>query len=347
MPTKDTPHIHISTGTIIRFFLVIFGIAALYIVRDVLAALFLAVIIASALEPAIDWLKERRVPRLVSVILIYLGITLGFFFLTYLIFPLLIEELRSITYTYPVLEREVLRGVRQVGELPFLSFLTIDFESLVGASSAYLEKLGGGILNFASLVFGGAFSLFLIVIFSFYLAIQERGIESFLRLVSPVSQEPYVIGLWERSQRKLGRWLRAQMLLAALVGVLIFFGLTFLGIKHALLFAVLAALFEVIPVAGPILASVPAVMIAFLTSPLLGVAVAALYLGVQQFESHVIVPVVMRKTIGLSPLVVVLALLVGLKLGGIFGVLLAVPVTAILAELVNDWDKKKRALIPE
>ena len=345
MPSKDIQHFHISTGTIIRFFVIILGIVAIYILRDILASLIFAVIIASALEPAIEWLKDRRVPRILSVILIYLAIGLVFFFIIYLIFPLLFEELSDISLSYPVLQKQVLSGLEQVGTLP--AFFTENLEDLLGSTSGYLGELGGGLFNFAASVFGGLFSFALIVIFSFYLATQEKGINNFLRLVAPLAYEPYIIDLWERSQRKLGRWLRTQMLLGAIVGVLIFFGLTILGVKHALFFAMLAAIFEIIPVVGPILAAVPAVATAFLTAPFLGVLAVILYTVVQQVESHVIVPVVMRKTIGLSPLVVVLALLVGAKIGGIFGILLAVPLTAILAEFVNDWDKKKTALIPE
>ena len=120
-----------------------------------------------------------------------------------------------------------------------------------------------------------------------------------------------------------------------------------MGVRHALTFAILAGIFELIPVAGPIFAAVPAVAVAFLSSPLLGLIVVGLYILVQQFESNVIVPVVMQKAVGLSPLIVVLALLVGARVGGFFGLLLAVPITAIVAEVVNDWDKKKRELIPE
>lgn len=347
MPSKDIQYLHISTWTIIRFFVVVLGIVALYLVSDVLAALIFAVIVASAMEPAIEWLKERKIPRILGVILIYLGIALALFFVIYLIFPLILEESQNLSLSYPDLQKQVISGIGKAEALPFPLFFTENLESILRAPSVYLEKLGGGVFNFATTVFGGLFSFVLIVVFSFYLAAQEKGIESFLRLITPLSYEPYVVDLWDRSQRKLGRWLRAQMLLGAIVGVLIFFGLTVLGVRPALFFAILAALFEIIPVVGPILAAVPAVAVALLVSPLAGVFTVALYVVVQQVESHVIVPVVMKKTVGLSPLVVVLALIVGAKIGGIFGILLSVPITAILAELVNDWDKKKRALIPE
>lgn len=331
----------------IRFLAVLLFIAVVYIVSDVLISLVFAIIVASAIEPAIEWLKERHIPRILGVILIYLAFALVAFFVVYLIFPLLLDEFKGVATNYPILQERVISGLEDARVIPFSSFFSEGLAEFLKSSAGYLEKFSGGIINFVSAVFGGIFSAMLIVIFSFYLAAQEKGIEGFLRLITPLKYEPYAVDLWERSQRKLGKWLRAQMLLGAIVGVLIFFGLTLLGVNHALIFAAIAALFEIIPIVGPILAAVPAVATAFLVSPLLGILTAALYFGVQQIESQVIVPVVMKKAVGLSPLLVVLALLIGAKIGGIFGILLAVPVTAILAEFVNDWDKKKRALIPE
>ncbi|MEK7560510.1 MAG: AI-2E family transporter, partial [Patescibacteria group bacterium] len=191
-------------------------------------------------------------------------------------------------------------------------------------------------------IFGGIFTFLLVVVISFYLAIQQRGIENFLRLIAPVKYEAYLIDLWERSQKQLGRWLRAQILLGAIVGLAIFIGLTILGMEHALLFAIMAAVFEIIPVAGPLLASIPPLIAAFLSDYTLGLMILALYVGVQQLESHVIVPLIIRRSVGLNPLVVVLALLIGGKLGGIFGILLSVPIAAVAVELIKDWDKKKR-----
>ena len=347
MPSRDMQELFVSTWTMVRFLAILLGLAGLYMVWDIITALFFAVIVASAIEPGIEWLKERRIPRILGVVLIYLLIAFALFLLIYFIFPLLIEDLQSFSTTYPTFEARVRTGLGQAGDLPFVSFFTENLGEFLSVPLARIGGLESGIVNIASAAFGGIFSFLLVFVFSFYLAAQEKGIEGFLRLVTPLAYEPYIVNLWERSQKKLGRWLRAQMLLGAIVGVLLFFGLTLLGVQHAFFFAIIAAVFEIIPVVGPILAAVPAVAGALLTSPLLGVLVIGLYFVVQQTESHVIVPVVMRKTIGLSPLVVVLALLIGARLGGIFGILIAVPLTAITAELLNDWDKKKRALMPE
>ena len=347
MPQRDINTYALSTWTMLRFLGILLALGVVYLIRDIIVALVFAVIVASAFEPAIEWLRARRVPRILAVVLLYILIAVALVLLVYLVVPLVLEEVRTLSVTYPLLIEQVREGINRVGTLPLVSFFAENLGGLFDIPASYLERLSGGLVSFASAAFGGIFSFVLIIVFSFYLAAQEKGIESFLRLVTPLQHEPYVLDLWERSQRKLGRWVRAQMLLGAIIGILVFFGLTLLGVEHALFFAVIAAIFEVIPVVGPILAAVPAVTTAFLTSPLLGVLTIGLYLAAQQIESHVIVPVVMRKAVGLSPLIVVLALLVGAKLGGIFGILLAVPITAIGAELLNDWDKKKRALIPE
>lgn len=347
MPSKEPQFISISSWTIVRFFAILLGVAALYLIRDIIAALIFAIIVASAIEPAIEWLKERRIPRILGVILIYLGIAIIFVFLVYLVLPLFVEEFRTLVSSFPELQKRVLQGISSATTLPVFSFFSENLQGFLDVPSDFFSKFGGGVTDFATNVFGGVLSFFLIVIFSFYLATQERGIENFLRLISPVSYEPYIVDLWERSQKKLGRWFRSQLLLGAVVGVLIFFGLTFLRVDHALFFAALAAVFEIIPVVGPILAAVPAVGSSLFISPLTGIFVMILYIMVQQMESHIIVPVVMRKTVGLSPLVVVLALLIGAKVGGVFGIILAVPITAIFAEFIGDWDKKKRAIMPE
>ena len=347
MLSREIQRVSISTSTIFRFFAVIVGLAALYVVRDVIFSLIFAVIIASAVEPSIEWLKRRRIPRILGVIMIYVGFLMLAALLVYLVLPLMLDELHIAATTFTKLQKQLVIGVRQVGGFTLGSLFADNADVFLRVPLQYVDMFTKGASAVGGQIFGGIFSIGLIFVFSFYLATQERGIESFLKMVTPLKYEPYALDLWKRSQQKLGRWLRAQMLLAAMIGVFTFIGLTMLGVEQAFLLALLAAMFEIIPVVGPILAGIPAVVIGFLISPIIGISVLALYVVVQQTESHVIVPVVMKKAVGLSPLVVVAALLVGFKLGGIFGILLAVPMTTVFAELLGDWEKKKRTLIPE
>lgn len=347
MLSRETQLVSISTSTIFRFFAVVLGLAALYLVRDIIFSLFFAVIVASAIEPSIEWLRRRKIARILGVIIIYTAFVLLAAFLMYLVLPLMLDELRIAAAKFTELQNQLLAGIRQIGGPTLDPFITENTDFFFRIPLQYLQIFVNGASAAGGQIFGGLFSVILIFVFSFYLAMQEKGVEGFLRMVTPLKYEPYALDLWKRSQQKLGRWLRAQMLLGAVVGVFIFIGLTMLGVEQAFFLGLLAAILEIIPIAGPILAAIPAVIIAFLISPILGVSVIALFLVVQQVESHVIVPVVMKKAVGLSPLVVVAALLIGAKLGGIFGILLAIPLTTVFAELLSDWEKKKRTLIPE
>ncbi len=347
MLSRDIQRISISTSTIVRFFAVILGLALIFVIRDVLFALIFAVIIASAIEPSIVWIKKQGFGRILAVVIIYSAFLVLAAFLMYLVLPLMADELHVAASTLTKIQRQVIVGIEQTAGTAAGSFVAQNADMLLKAPLQYLGMFTQGLSAGSGQVFRGLFTALLIFVFSFYLSTQEKGIETFLRMVTPLKHEPYALDLWRRSQGKLGRWLRAQMLLGAIVGVFIFIGLTMLGIQQALLFAVITAVFEIIPVAGPILAAIPATITGFLVSPIMGVSVIALYVVVQQTESHVIVPVVMKKAVGLSPLVVLVALLIGAEVGGAFGLLLAVPITTIFAELLNDWERKKRTLIPE
>ncbi|MEK9175583.1 MAG: AI-2E family transporter, partial [Patescibacteria group bacterium] len=149
------------------------------------------------------------------------------------------------------------------------------------------------------------------------------------------------LDLWKRAQRKIGRWLQGQFLLGVLVGVMVFLMLMILNVPHASILALLAAVFEIIPIFGPIMAAIPAIAIASLQSTTLGLLVLGLFVIVQQIENHLIYPLVVRKTIGVPPLLVVLAVVVGAKLGGFFGILLSVPIAAVLVEFLNDISARK------
>ncbi|MDZ4285545.1 MAG: AI-2E family transporter, partial [Candidatus Sungbacteria bacterium] len=327
MLSREIQRISISTSTILRFFAVILGLALVFVIRDILFALIFAVIIASAVEPSIEWLKKRGFGRILAVVMIYIVFLVLAAFLMYLVLPLILDELHIAASTLTKIQRQIILGIQQTAGTSVGSFVAQNADVLLKMPLQYIGAFGQAISTGGTQVFRGIVAALLIFVFSFYLSTQEKGIESFLRMVTPLKYEPYALDLWRRSQGKLGRWLRAQMLLGAIVGMLIFIGLTMLGIQQALLLAVIAAVFEIIPVAGPILAAIPAIIIGFLVSPILGVSTIALYIVVQQTESHIIVPVVMKKAVGLSPLVVLVALLIGAEIGGIFGLLLAVPVT--------------------
>ncbi len=178
------------------------------------------------------------------------------------------------------------------------------------------------------------------------MAVQEKGIDSLIRIITPIQHEPYVIGLWRRTQYKIGSWVKGQILLSLLIGVLVFLGLTILRIRYAFVLAILAASLELIPIFGPIIAAVPAIMIALADGGLtVGLMVVGLYIIIQQFENHLIYPLVVKKIVGVPPIISIVSLIIGGKLFGFLGFILAVPLAAVIMELAADTEKKKLAAL--
>ena len=157
----------------------------------------------------------------------------------------------------------------------------------------------------------------------------------------PDKYEKYILDLWYRSEKNLGRWFQVQLLLSLIVGLMTFVGLSLLGVKFALILAVLIMILELVPNVGPVLAAIPAVALAFFQSPSLGFWTIALYIGIQQIENHVLTPLIIGRTLGINPVVVVISLLVGFNLAGILGMILAVPVATVIVEWFNDIIEKK------
>ena len=162
-----------------------------------------------------------------------------------------------------------------------------------------------------------------------------------MRIIVPAKYEDYAVDLWNRSQRKIALWVRGQLLLGLLIGVLTYLGLSILGVRYALLLGLTAAIFELVPF-GIVLASIPAVGFAYLDGGFtLAFMTAGFYIIIQQFEGYLIQPLVVKKAVGVSPLVVILSVLIGLQLAGFWGLVLAVPVAVSLLEFLSDIEKKK------
>ncbi len=345
---KENVTIEITTGTIFRAVLLVLLLIFLYLVRNILAIFLFAVVIASAIEPLTHWARRRGIPRVLMVIAIYLA---AFGFLTtvfYLVVPTLLTEFLDFIHRIPsqwVTATDVQTLFGFAPNLP--GALSNVLTQLVIAFQGYLEKFTTGFFSATALIFGGAFSMILIVVLSFYLSVQEHGIEKFLQVVTPRRYEKYILDLWMRSQIKIGRWLQGQVLLGVLIGILVFLGLTILGVKYALMLAMLAAIFELLPIFGPIIAALPAVGIAFLQSPSLALMVIGLYVIIQQFESHLVYPVVVKKIVGMPSILVVLAMIVGAELGGLWGIVLAIPISAIFIEFLNDLAAGKQIVDSE
>lgn len=353
MATSKAPiNITITAGAIWKGILAVLFVALLYYLRDLVLVILTSVVIASAIEPVARWGQENKIPRAVTVIFVYIIIAILLIGVLILFVPPIVNEFLAISNDLPnqlssfnfsqLIPESLLTGIPSgEGILGGLSF-----EALADNVKGLVSGLSNGVLGTISTIFGGALSFILILVLSFYLAVQERGIENFLRVVTPIDKEAYLVNLWRRGQEKIGKWLQGQVVLGVLIAVLVYLGLTiFTDVKYALVLALLAGLFEIIPVFGPILAAVPAIILGFAISPTTGLIVILIYIIIQQFENHLIYPLVVTKIVGVPPLLVIIALVVGAKLAGFLGIILSIPASAILVEILHDLEKEKALLM--
>jgi len=186
---------------------------------------------------------------------------------------------------------------------------------------------------------GGAAALLIILVLTFYMVAEEEGFGTSVQYLVPVEYQPYMKLLLKKLKRKMGAWLRGQLILSLMVGVLVYVGLSILGIKYALLLALLAAVLEIVPYVGPVLSVIPAMIVGFAISPTLGVSIMVLYVIIQQIENHVLVPKVMQKVTGLHPVLSIVALLVGLKIAGVPGAIFSIPLAMMIVVVLEDLFK--------
>jgi predicted PurR-regulated permease PerM len=329
--------INITAATVVKI-LAILGVTALvWYLRELVLILVTAIVIASAVDPAAKSLHRIKIPRVFAVVIVYILFIGLFAGIIYAFIPPLLNETSGLLTDMPSLV-EMIEQSEGLGSLP----AGMNLSDTAASVNQFISQFSGNMFSMVSNIFGGMFTFILILVFSFYFAVQERSIQDFIRVIIPRGNEEYAIDLWARSQKKIGLWMQGQVLLAVIIGTLTFLGLTIIGVKYALLLAVLAGVFELIPVFGPILAGIPAVLVAFVTGgPALAGIVLALYLIIQQFENHLIYPLVVTKVVGVPPLIVIISLIVGAQMAGFLGILLSVPLAAVLQEVVKDLDKWK------
>jgi len=345
---NNNTSISISLGTIIQFFLVALGFYLFWFLREIILVLLTAIIIASFVESGIPYFKKFKINRVFAVVILYICTVLVLALLFYLFAPLLITEiynfsvfLSSYVTNSPIINyfsNDAFGGAKDI--VNNLSH-SLSLTTLVYTSNTFISNLSGGFFQVLSVAFGSIFNVVLIVLISFYLSIQENGMENFLRIILPIEHEEYAVDLWQRSRRKIALWMKGQMLLGILIAILTYLMLSLLGIQYAMLLALIAGAMELIPY-GILIALIPAVYFSFLSGGTgSAIMVAGSYIILHEFDVFLFSPLVIKSVVGLSPLVVILAAMIGFKLGGVWGLVLAIPVSVFIMELLNDIEKKK------
>lgn len=292
-------------------------------ISDILFMIFFSFVAASGLRTSVDRLERLRIPRMLSILIVYLLM----FFLIGLV----------ISFVFPPLVNETVRMVRELGSFfSFLgSYLAISPEQITDQ----IAPIGRNIFNITVGLISNIISIFTFFIFTFYLLLERRHMRVFLKNFLGEDIKEKIVNIVLQMESRLGYWLRAQVALGVIIGVLSYFGLRFLQIDFALPLAIVAGILEVIPIIGPLISAVPAVLVALGVSPWLALSVAALYFIIQQLENNFIVPLVMRQAVGIPPIVSILGILIGGRIAGMAGVILAIPILVcsqvVLREILN------------
>ncbi|PLX21043.1 hypothetical protein C0584_04645 [Candidatus Parcubacteria bacterium] len=343
MEERKTQYFNISFLTIAKVLIALVLFFVLYVIRDILAVLFVSLILASAVDPWVDWMQEKKIPRGVGILVIYLVMFGVVSTVILLLIPPISTQISELTTNYPQISEKMSSGFDLVKQY---SLGGSSFQDFISSKSDFpgLAKAAEGVISGIVDIFGGVFGFFLVLVITFYMVVEEDSLKKIIWSISPAKNQVYVMRLVTRMQKKIGLWLRGQIILSFIIFLLTYIGLLILNVKYALILAIIAGLTEFIPYLGPMLAAIPAMFLAFTQGGAVFMAfVGILYYIIQLVENNIIVPKLMQKVVGLNPIVTLAALMIGFKLAGVVGMILSIPVTTAINVFLKDvFDKKAR-----
>lgn len=318
--------LEISVWTIIKVVLVLLGFYFFFYIRDIFVFLLVVLILAATFRPIVNrWEKKiRRLPAVIALLLIAAAILA---FIGYIVIPPIISQITSLVQNFPT----------YVDRLSF--FPTYKNEIVTGLKSLSnnITGISGGFVSITSSIFGGVFTFLSAIVLTVYLLLDKDGFHKLINSVVQENSRETVTGVARKISYKMGSWLRGQLLLSLIIAVIDYLGLLAIGVPYALVLAIIAGLLEFIPVVGPFTSGAIAAIVALTISPVKALLVVILYLLVQQLENNIIVPKIMQKAVGLSPVIIIVAILIGVKVIGLFGALLAVPIAAVISVIISEW----------
>jgi predicted PurR-regulated permease PerM len=318
---KEMDKIEISHKTIIFTTVFLISLWFLYQLRHLILFLFICLIFATALSPIVNKLEKFKIPRPLVIILLYFLVVGGFATAVASLVPLLVKQTSALIEDLP-------QFLNKIGFFK-LNIQPSDY-------SGELAKLPANFFKIISSAFSNLIKVFAFLVIDFYLLMERKNLKQHLHFLfahNGKKAERMILEL----EKRLGGWVRGELFLMLIVGSMSYLGLKLLDLDFVLPLALIAGFLELIPNIGPTLSMIPAVIVGFASSPVIGLAVVALYILIQQLENNLIVPQVMRRAVGLHPLITLITLMVGFQLGGVGGSLLAVPMFLFFKILIEQF----------
>jgi len=327
----------ISWGTILKIAVAALAFYFIFLIRDILVLFIFALIISILFNSPINFLCRFRIPRTVSTILVYFFAfaVIGFSF--YKIGPLLVSEIGQLTKFIPQYFEKISPPLRELGLKGFESFGTFS-QNL----QRWLESSSSNILSSVTAIFGGIFSTIIIFATALFLSFEKGFIEKTLRLLVPKNYESVALEIWKDNEKKVVSWFGVRLLCSFFVGLASFVVLKLLNVNYPAILGLFAGVLDIIPIIGPIFSGFVIAVIVLLDSWTKMMLVLAAFILIQQIEGNVVLPLIAKKTIGLPPALVLIAVMAGVKIWGVLGAILAVPVAGILFKSIKDFLEERK-----
>ncbi len=345
------------------------GTWAVYQIQDKILLLLLGFFVAAIIDPGVRAMERMGIPRGIGILLQYFIALFIFLFLLVSLIPIIASQLQQIAIlisdhvnaflanpqiSLPLLTTEVNGRLTDLvqGTLQDLSIqrftdalqqLGESMGSIAGGSILFATRVAGSVLNFLV-------QTMIVLVFAFFIQIEREHLRSWFRSFFPARLRNYLDSKTDAVHHKIGRWARGQILLGISIGILVFIALSILGMPYAATLAVLAGFTEFIPYLGPFIAAVPAVLIAGTQGGFVwALIVAGVYYIIQWCENNLLVPLIMKRAVGLSPIAIMFAMLVTVSfptlVHPVLGILLAVPATTILTLFIEDWRAHRQSRV--
>lgn len=322
----------ISTRTVFTAVLLLGVFWGLYQVKEIILLFFVALIISMALLPLIEKLEKRGFSRSLATLLVYFSVIIIFLAVIGTGISPMVEQTTLFFSQLP-------RLIESVLESPLVSPIS---RQVVEESTRQLASISVNIVKITLGIFDSFLALITVFVFSFYFSLGYENLRrKFTSLFSEENKRKINDSLNE-IEKIIGGWVRGEFTLMVVIAVASYIGLSVLRVGYVLPLSLIAGVLEIVPIIGPLLSAIPAAIVGFSSSPALGFGVLALYIIIQQFENNIVVPRVMERAVGLSPLLTMSVIFIGGKLFGIVGALLAVPVVLILQVIIPRFFLEKR-----
>lgn len=321
--------IEVSHRTIIFTISLLVVVWVLVQLVPIIITIFIALLLTTALNPIVDRLTHLKIPRALAIVLVYLvliGIIIAS--LSSIISPLL-GQTTDLVNRLPELFDQLGKWLSSLG-IPGVN------GDLLATQVSQLGTLPGSIINFFIFLFSNIIAVVTVLVITFYMLLERKNLDKYVLVLFGRDREKQAKIFIDRLEARLGGWVGGELILMFTIGLMTYAGLRILGLSYALPLAIIAGVLEILPNIGPIVSSIPGILVGLSVSPIMGLGVAALYFLIHQLENTLIVPNVMRRAAGVNPLVTIISLAIGFKLGGTTGAILAVPIVIIIRGILVD-----------